>query len=170
MKSYARQNVKRAGATAVIAAALLAATGCGYIQDQPTLIQYDASDGVSASVGDVEARNLLVVTNDAQDAGRMLGALVNTGEQSADVQIDTGDATLRFQVPANSELNLDDEQALIDPTGAAPGSLLFGTELRASGSTTSVDVPVLDGALEQYAPYVPGGSDYTPPPEPTEGH
>ena len=170
MKSYARKNVTRAGATAALAAALLTATGCGYIHDQPTKISYDASDGVSASVGDIEANNLLVVTNAAQDEGRILGGLVNNGERDAALQIDTGEATARIQVPANSEVDLSDREVLVDPTGAEPGALLFGTELRSADSTTSIDMPVLDGALEQYAPFVPGGSDYTPPAKPTEGH
>ncbi|WP_129660730.1 hypothetical protein [Rothia halotolerans] len=170
MKSYARKNVKRAGATAAIAAALLTATGCGYIHDQPTKISYDASDGVSASVGDVEANNLLVVTNAAQDEGRLLGGMVNNGERDASVEIDTGEATVQVRVPADSEVDLSEQEALVDPAGAEPGALLFGTELKSEGATTSIDMPVLDGALEQYAPFVPGGSDYTPPAKPTAEH
>ena len=168
--SLARQPLRRVGAAGALGLSLLAVTGCGYIHSQPTLIQYDASDGVSADFGDVEARNIFVVANDAESEGRLLGALVNTGDQDVTVTIDTGEATAEVELPAGGEVRFDQEETLVDPAGVLPGKMLMGTTFSDGRNEATADVPVLDGALEEYREYIPGGSDYTPPAEPDVEH
>ena len=52
-------------------------TGCGAINEQATTIQYAASDGIVLNVGDLDVRNLMLVTKSATDEARLLGSLVN---------------------------------------------------------------------------------------------
>lgn len=166
-----RSGARRIGATAALAAAVLTATaGCGYIHQQPTTFHYDASDGVSANVGDIRVRNIMVVTNDAESEGRLLGTVLNGADREATVTVDTGKATARIEVPANSEVHLEDDETLVDPAGVLPGKMLEGTKISVGGQSTTTDVPVLNGALDEYRQYIPGGSDYTPPAKPTESH
>ncbi|WP_129360513.1 MULTISPECIES: hypothetical protein [Micrococcaceae] len=155
MKSFARQNVKRAGATVAIAAAVLSATGCGYIHQQPTTIHYAASDGVHANVADAEFRNLMVIAKDKDSAGRLLGTIINSSDQDMDVRIDTGNATASVSVPANGKVQLEQKETILDPVSKAPGELLDGTKLSVGSQSTTANVPVLDGTLDEYKEYMP---------------
>ena len=170
MKSLAHQPVKRVGAAAAAVVGLLSITGCGYVHSQPTMIQYSPSDGVNADFGEIEARNIFVVTNDKESKGRLLGALVNTGDEDQLVTIDTGEDTATVDVPANSMVSFEEEKTLVDPAGAAPGMMLMDTTFSTESHQAKANVPVLNGALEEYRTFVPGGSEYTPPPEPHVEH
>lgn len=155
MKSCARQYVKRAGATAAIAAAVLSATGCGYIHQQPTTIHYAASDGVHANVADAEFRNLMVIAKDKDSAGRLLGTIINSSDQELNVMISAGNATASVTVPANGKVQLEKKETLLNPVGKAPGELLEDTKLAAGPQSTTANIPVLDGTLEEYKQYMP---------------
>ena len=77
MKFAVSHSVKRAGAGVAIAAALISATGCGYIYTQPTTLQYAASDGVKADLNGVELRNIMMVSSGKGADGRLLGTILN---------------------------------------------------------------------------------------------
>ncbi len=82
-------RLRRQGARALaLAAAVSALSACGYFSQTTTELDYNPSDGVSASVGAVGARNLLVV-GDKGSEGLVSGALVNTGTSDATVTITT---------------------------------------------------------------------------------
>lgn len=166
-----RQGIRRAGATAALAAAVLSTTaGCGYIQEQPTTFHYDASDGISANVGSIKGRNLMVITNDAESDGRLLGTFLNDSDKDVTVTLDAGKSSASVKVKANSETHLEDDETLLSPAGTAPGKNIENARISVGSQSTQTDIPVLDGALPEYKEYVPGGSSYTPPAEPTEGH
>ncbi|MCT1368488.1 hypothetical protein [uncultured Kocuria sp.] len=155
MKSFARQNVRRAGVTMALAAAVLSATGCGYIHQQPTTIHYAASDGVQANVADAKFRNVMVIAKDKNSPGRLLGTVVNSSDQDLTLTIDTGDAKADVKVPANGEVRFEQKETLLKPVGKAPGELLENTKISSGAQSTTANIPVLDGTLDEYKQYLP---------------
>ena len=162
----------RVAASAVLAA-LLAVTlaGCNFFTPQATLKPYDASDGVSTVVGAVHISNALVLSEDGV-SGNLLFTAVNDSSKSVDltVQYDSlGKRTdLPLQLAAGSSTQFgfgDDGQLFLTAIDTKPGSLLpiyfqYGDE-----QGKQLMVPVLDGSLEQYAPFLPQTPTPTPTPE-----
>ncbi|WP_030013480.1 MULTISPECIES: hypothetical protein [Micrococcales] len=159
MKSFARQNVRRAGATMAIAAAVLSATGCGYIHQQPTTIHYSASDGVQADVADAKFRNVMVIAKDKNSPGRLLGTVVNSSDKELSLTIDTGEAQAEVKVPAKGEVRFEKQETLLNPVGKAPGELLKDTKISSGSQSTTANIPVLDGTLDEYQQYLPNLAD-----------
>lgn len=144
----------------VLAGALLAGTtGCTFFAQQATLIHYDASDGVGASVGDVKLSNVILLTDESGKAGSLLVTLVNTGSKTAKVtlQFQSAGAKTEFKptVPANSSLSFgnaaDQEQILILKPGVVPGQLFAVYVQTGDQPGQQLLVPVLNTDLPQYS-------------------
>lgn len=161
----------RIAATVVLAAGILVGTaGCGLFAPQATTIHYDASDGVSGSVGEVDVRNALLITNDGSSAN-LIVSLVNPGNTSRTMRVqydsENGKVTDEITVSANDTVTLGDKGAptvTLRDVKAEPGALFpvffqYGNE-----TGTQLLVPVLDGALDQYSTLTP-----TPVPTATPG-
>ena len=162
MKNAARTKLKRAGLSAAAVAALLSATGCGYINDQATTMVYSPADGIVEQFGDVDLRNVLIVAAGAEEQGRVLGTVVNNGDQEVTVTVDADGATAEVQIPANGSVELEEaEPVVLDRAGAAPG-LMVETEFTAAGESVRSSVPVMDHTYERYAEFIPGGAPTTP--------
>lgn len=158
-KNRAQQAVA-AGAVLV----MLAVSGCNLVAEQSTTTQYAASDGIVKDLGPVLLRNVLIVGSDDEAAGRLIGTVFNTSDQPVDLSIQAGGAATSITVDGQGEVRLEDEtadDATLEGLEDVPGSLIdvvFGVE----GEDATFQVPVLDGTLEEYREYVPGG--YTPRP------
>ena len=162
MKNAARKKLQHFGLGAVAAAALLTATGCGYVSPQATADEYAPSDGIQADLGDVKVRNLMILAEDANSEGRVIGSVVNEGSEPATLSIDADGATAEVKVPANDTVMLEtSEPVMIDPAGAEPG-LMVETKLQADGQSSTQSVPVLDHTYPPYATLMPGGAPSTP--------
>lgn len=165
MKNTASVTVKRASALVAIAGALLATTGCTYTNQPATTIVYSASDGQMANLlgennqQDIQLRNIMVIAADEASQGRMLGTILNQTEEDATVTLAFPTETLTVEIPAGQEVRLenDENELLLAEAGANPGLLLKDVEVSSNvtSSTTAFNVPVLDGTLEEYAPYLP---------------
>ena len=60
----------RVAASIVLALAVAVGTaGCGFIAPQATTKHYDASDGVSGNVGQIDVRNAFIVTDGVLESG-----------------------------------------------------------------------------------------------------
>ena len=95
MKFTVSTALKRAGAGLTLGAALLAVSGCGYIYTQPTTLHYAASDGVHSTInGNIELRNIMVVSHGKGAEGRVLGTVLNKGNN---------DATVTFNFPSGAK-------------------------------------------------------------------
>jgi hypothetical protein len=126
---------------------------------QATTEHYDPSDGVSANVGDLDLRNILVVSDDGED-GNLVLTVVNTGEEDAELGVQVGEGggePLMIEVEAGATVSLggDEEPLLLEGIDTQPGALLpiffqYGT---AEGIEKLV--PVLDGRLPEYADLAP---------------
>lgn len=160
----------RSGA-ALVAASVLAVglTGCSLFAVHQTLHPYDASDGVSVTVGDVRVINALVFTEDGQD-GNFAGAAVNTGGDDVDLTLqylsDGDKVNVDIEVPAGETVHFggEDAQVFLPGIGTAPGALLTIYFQYADKPGKQIDVPVLDTGLEEYDGLLPSP---TPTPIPT---
>ncbi|MFI7484064.1 hypothetical protein ACH9EU_16810 [Kocuria sp. M1R5S2] len=162
MKTAARQKLQRAGLSAAAAAALLATAGCGYINPPATTTVYSPADGIVEQVGGVKLANVLIVATGADQPGRVLGTLVNDGDQEVTVTMEVDGATAEVPVPANGSVELEEaEPVILDRAGAEPG-LMAEAEFSAGGEVLVEQVPVLDHTYPRYAEYIPGGAPSTP--------
>ena len=88
--------------TAVVAALL---AGCGFWVPVATQDPYNPSDGVNGEIGELELRNVLVITEDGI-LGNLLMSAVNNGEADLDVNLQwEADGTkhdLEIAVPGDS--------------------------------------------------------------------
>jgi hypothetical protein len=162
---------RRLVATAAVSAALaITLAGCNFITPQASLKPYDASDGVSAVIGDVHILNALVLSEDGEDGNLVFTALNQSGDPvDLTVQFDSSGTktTLDLDVTPDSSSNFgfDGDQLFLAGIDTQPGSLLpvyfqYGAE-----QGKQLMVPVLDGSLEQYGSLLPTP---TPTPTPTE--
>ncbi|HEX7835102.1 MAG TPA: hypothetical protein VF479_06500 [Pseudolysinimonas sp.] len=161
-----RARVAASAGVAALVAMVLA--GCNFITPQQTLVPYDPSDGVSAAVGDVDVLNAVILSDDGV-SGNLVFTALNSSTDDVDliVQFESeGDkVTLDLDVAAGSSTEFgfgEGGQLFLAGIDTQPGGLLpvyfqYGAE-----QGRQLLVPVLDGALEQYAPLLP-----TPTPTPT---
>lgn len=144
----------------VAAAALLAVglTGCGAVNQQATTMHYAASDGIVFDVADVEVRNLLLVTNTADEPARAIGSLINDTSEPASVELVVDGTSTKIKVPAKTSLKLEDDEnkTVIPQAGAAPGSHVDAT-LKVGSNSVQESIPVVNGALPEYRPFLPEG-------------
>jgi hypothetical protein len=150
----------RLAASAVLAVGLvLGASGCSMLTYQATTEHYDPSDGVSADVGDLDLRNILVVSEDGED-GNLVMTVVNTGEEDAELGVQVGEGggeTLIVEVEAGATVSLggDEEPLLLEGIDTEPGSLVPIFFQYGSAEGIEKLVPVLDGRLPEYADLTP---------------
>jgi hypothetical protein len=125
---------------------------------QATTEHYDASDGVSLNVGDLDVRNALVVSDDGVD-GNLVMTVVNTGEDDVTlgVQVGSGDTT-EIEVEAGQTLALgteEEEPVLLEGIDAEPGGLVSLYFQYGDVEGVEKQVPVLDSRLPEYADLAP---------------
>ena len=127
---------------------------------QATTEHYDASDGVSANVGDLDLRNVLVVSEDGVD-GNLVMTVVNTGEDDATLGVQFGEGgsdVVEVDVEAGQTLVLgsdEEDPVLLEGIDAEVGGLL--PMYFQYGDVEGVEklVPVLDARLPEYADLAP---------------
>ena len=152
----------RLRATSIVLAGLIAASlsGCTFGAVQATQLAYDPSDGIGAEVGDVKVRNALLLTENGETAALVV-ALVNSGDTGVQLAVSwdaqSGRVERTVSVPAGETVSLGAEAAVLtlESVDAQPGSLFpvyfqYGDE-----AGQELGVPVLDGALNEYADLVP---------------
>ncbi|WP_077489289.1 hypothetical protein [Sinomonas mesophila] len=176
MRFTASTPARRVALSVTLGAALLSATGCGYINDQQTTRMYSASDGAREDLGPLQLRNVLIVSSGIEGAspeltpdapGRLIGTVFNTSDKPVSLTFSDGGSTVRLDVPADGELRLEEESTPVElsQSGAIPGGLSPIT-FTANGQTKEIGVPVLDGTLPEYRDYLPSQAAT---PTPTSG-
>lgn len=158
-----RSVLARSAASIILAGAVLIGTsGCVFITKQATLIQYDPSDGIGASVGNVEVRNALGIAGEDGDAISLMITLINTGDRAAGVRLQyvSGgeDLTTIVRVGAGETVSLGNEpggeQLVILNPDVAAGDLLPVYAQYGSNEGVQMLVPVLEatGIYEELSP------------------
>jgi len=153
--------IARRAASVILAGALaLGMSGCSFFATQATLIKYQPSDGVAATVGNVEVRNALALSSDGKDASLVL-SLVNSGERTiVNFQYTNSDGekvTEAVVTPSglSSLGNLTDPKLILTGVDVQLGSLLPVYVQEGTDPGVGMLVPVMDGTLPEYEPLVP---------------
>ncbi len=157
--------IARAAASLILAGALATATaGCTFVSEQATLIQYDPSDGVGATIGDLAARNMIALISEDGTQISLLVSFINTGDSAVTVAVqsesDGEPVTTTKSIEAgatDSYGNTGEAQFLIGNPGITAGALYPVYLQVGSEPGQQVLVPVLDGSLAAYADLVPAG-------------
>jgi len=147
-------------ASAILATALvIGTTGCTFISQQATLIQYSPSDGIDANLGDVKLRNVIALMSDDGLSASLLITIINDGDVTAVVRIQTVSTSgeqVNFlrPVPRNSVVSfgntVDEEQLIVPMPDAIAGGLLPVYVQHGSVPGTQMLVPALAALDEHY--------------------
>lgn len=155
-----------ATSVALALAVAFGTAGCGFIAPQATTKHYDASDGVGGSVGSIDIRNAMIIT-DAKNGtvGNLVLTLVNTGSTSQQVAISAGDGSstaVHVEVGPDQIKELGrhpkkggPDNVLIPEFATKPGGLYKVYFQYGDQTGVNLTVPVLDGRLPDYAGLVP---------------
>jgi len=129
------RNVFARGAASVILAGaiVLGTSGCSFFSTQATLIPYDPSDGISATLGTIAVRNTLGIVSDDGLAISLMTTLINTGSTAHSVNLQWENAngekvTVSKVVKAGTTAFFgntpEDDQIVILMSGVPAGALL----------------------------------------------
>ncbi|WP_394552842.1 DNA modification methylase [Agromyces sp. MMS24-JH15] len=154
-------KVRLAASAALALAIVVGGTGCAMVTYQATTEKYDASDGVSADVGALKLRNVLLVMEEGGDEASLVFTVSNTGDDDLELELGLADGdTQTVDVDAHSQLVFggdgdDEEPLVIEDIDAGPGELatLYFSVSGAEG--VEVGTPILDGRLPEYSDLVP---------------
>jgi len=145
---HRRSLARRSSVLTLIAA--LAMTACSAPEESRDAI----ANGEDGQVGVVKLRSMLIVSAEEGEPGRLLGTLDNESSAPVEVMISDSDDQVTVTVPANDQYPLDTNEEILSTVEEPPGALTQIT-LATPSETTTLDVPVLDGTLDQYEPYLP---------------
>lgn len=132
-------------------AAVLALSGC---YNSGSENYKSVAVGSNLNLAGLELRSISVVSRAENEPGRLLGAIFNTTGADIKLAIRDRDDALDLSVPAQGQLAFDSSVNIMQTTDEPPGARTNLT-IEIQGQKSVLDVPVLDGTLEQYAPYVP---------------
>jgi len=127
------------------------------VNEQATVREYSPSDGIVENVGDVELRNLLMVSNGGGEEGRLLGTVVNASSDDVEFSLATGGTTLTWNIEAGDKVVFEDAAAAevtVPNVDVLPGTGLRG-DASNGAETVEVNIPVVDGTLVDYREYLP---------------
>lgn len=152
----------RLAASAALALGLaLGASGCSMLTYQATTEKYDASDGVSVDVGDLDLRNVLVVSEDGED-GILVMTVVNNGDDDVELGVQFGEGggdtqTVEIEAGGTAAFGVDEVEGIdvLDPIvlegiDTMPGALLSMYFQYGDNEGIQKQVPVLDARLAEY--------------------
>lgn len=91
----------RAVAASALALALAAGlTGCNMFSPQRTTMEYAASDGINVDLGDVHARNVLLLTDGTGSQANVVFTAVNTSDESAQLNLNVAGSSVSVPLTA----------------------------------------------------------------------
>jgi hypothetical protein len=143
----------------ILAGALLAGTsGCTFMAQQATLIHYDPSDGVGATVGDVDVRNVIALASDDGKAFSLLVTFINKSSKIVNVNMQYVSGTSKTAIMKSVRSNdtasfgnaVGQPQIIILNPGVKPGALYAVYFQVGDSPGKELLVPVLDATLPQY--------------------
>lgn len=140
-------------------APLLALAGCAPESDySERLDELEAVNlGTNAEVGAVSFDNLLVVTRGEGEPTRLMGVLLNQGEEAVDVTIADADDSTSVTLSPGQQFAFQENVVIFDTADDRPGSRVE-LSLTVDDAEDAVPVPVRNGSLEWLEPYLPEAS------------
>ena len=149
-------------AVVLAAAVALSTAGCGFITPQATNYEYAPSDGVNVTIGDVDVRNALFITNDDATKFNLSMTAVSAEKSAQDLKItlvidgERSSKQLAIKPGLTKYGNKQDGQELIVFTDL---DLKAGQTVLAYFEVPGIEpaeqyIPVLDGSMKEYEPLV----------------
>lgn len=146
------------------ASLILGTTGCSLQSNVASLTPYAPSDGAQVNLDHVKLRNFIYLVSEGTQ-GVLIGSVVNSGKYNQTVLIEYRDAatdqskTISVAVEAGAKVDFGfNEQPAIEITpkkengqSVLPGGLVEIYASLTGGEAQTVEVPVLDGTLPEYA-------------------
>ena len=163
-------------ALAVAALALvIPVSGCASLLSphQTAEYHYNGGDGASGTVGDVELRGLMLITDKSGSGpAQLFFTLINKGEDNAKVSIDVAGTSVSESVKAgdtfvqdpNSPETSAKEVITVDGLDAEPGDLVDVT-VKSGSDEKTIQTQLLSDVLPYYKEYVPSQSPSSVPSE-----
>jgi len=153
-----------AAVVGLLAAAAVA--GCSTQSPLQTLVPYQPADGVAASSGVVQARNLLLVAAAKGDPAYLSGSLINTSTDTITVSFASQEAAATSQKAGSVQLKSLEQlqiETITIPAVAAPPGALASIVMTTPAGQVLVSVPVLaPTAGSPYATMTPAPTTATP--------
>lgn len=146
---WCNSHLLGAGLTGVVMVGL---SGCSTAN--PDESWHAIANGVDGDVGGVEVRSLLIVSEDANQPGRLLGTLFNTSTESMDVVFSDQDDSVTVRVEPQGEVGFDTNPLLLSSVSDIPGSRV-PISVTVGAEKEEFSTPVLDGTLQAYRPFLP---------------
>ncbi|MGO0603070.1 hypothetical protein [Brevibacterium linens] len=156
-------------ALAVAALALvIPVSGCASLLSphQTAEYHYNGGDGASGSVGDVEVRGLMLITDkESSGPAQLFFTLINKGDSTAKVSIEVADTTVSESVKAGETFVQDpmspetssEDVVTVDSLEAEPGDLVDIT-VKTDSEEKVIETQLLTDVLPYYDEYVPSES------------
>lgn len=151
-------RAQRLSLIAAIGIGAMAFTGCSAINQQSTTMVYSASDGVRANMGQLELRNVLIVSETAGGPGNIVGTFYNNSDAEITLTVAGGQgaqAEIVVAPGAPTVLGVDTARVELSPVTQPPGSIEALEMSTSAGETQTLKVPVLNGALAEYKDMLP---------------
>lgn len=152
-------NVKKISALATIALASVALSGCSLSREIASLDMYAPSDGVQLDIQQLKARNVMFIKGPSGNA-MLIGSFVNSGTEPILATVQTEDANgeliqVAFEVAAGKKYDLgySGNDGIVMSLPANPGSM-YSVYLAGNSDPIEMLVPVLDGTLAEYRPFL----------------
>ena len=156
-----RPRSRRLLLAASLCVAGVALAGCSATNPMTTENEYSAADGTRATLGDVRASNLVVVSSAKGAPGLVTGALTNDGDDKRTVTLTFGEDTSTVNVEPKQTVLLDGTTGtghaniVLTAVAVAPGGVAPATIATDAAGSQDISVPVLDGSQPEYASLVP---------------
>ena len=152
-------NIKKIVSLSTVVLASIALSGCSLSRDVASLDMYTPSDGVQVDLETLKVRNAMFIAGSSGNV-ILIGSFVNSGMENVTATIQTTDGNgeevrLSFEVPAGKKVDLgyNGQDGVVMALDVLPGSMY---PIFVSGASDPVEmlVPVMNGALAEYRPFV----------------
>lgn len=151
-------NVKKITSLTLLALATLSLAGCSLSGTVSSLQPYAPSDGVQVDAQSLKARNVLIIQGESGRAV-LIGSFVNSSQEDLMASVQTKDASgqdirVEFSVKAETKFDLgyNGTEPITFKLDGTPGQV-HEVAVSGGGDPFVLDVPVMDGSLEEYRAY-----------------
>jgi hypothetical protein len=148
-------NVKKFASLSLMAMATLSLVGCSLSNNVASLEPYAPSDGVQVDAQSLKARNVLLIQGESGKAV-LIGSFVNSSQQDLMASVQTKDSAgqdvrVEFAVKAGTKFDLgyNGTEPITFKLDGVPGQL-HEVAVSGGGDPYVLEVPVMDGSLEEY--------------------
>ena len=154
-------SIRKFVAIGIAASLLLGSTGCSLVSPVASRATYSPGDGTQIDLETVKIRNFMYLS-DGKGGEALFGSIINSSLESKSIKIQYTDGTLdeKKEVAINLlagqkiDLGYNGGSALAIDLDGQPGGVVEVFIIEGSNTGKRIEVPVLDGTLDQYKSYV----------------